>query len=304
MDSPPSPVNRRAMRLGTLAFAAALIAAAPAWAQSTLTLEANPVPIVDAQINGRPVRLEVDLTFPRGLALSTQAAERIGVRRVPFVGVRIALEGSDASIGGRVARPRITFRGTADDESTRAFSGVFAVPVSTRADGVIGPGVLPYDVVVVRLRPDQDGARDIAFSLSDEDEWVTRTQVGGQSVLVNFNPGVEGSIFNRTAARVFDASGGIQAAGALAEMPVALGLRTLMQPVTSALDVSGIPIGPSFARTNAPLLGADEADAVVVEAEPRDPPPARITLGRAALSNCSTITVERRTRRLTLRCAL
>lgn len=283
------------------AFAALLIAqATPALAQEAITLDASPVPIVEAEINGQPVRLEVDLRFPRGLALSTAAAERLRVRRIPLASARIGIEGSDATLRGRIARPRLLFNG---EEATRAFTGIFPATVSTGADGVVGPGVLPYDVVTIRLGPEPANARDIVFRLEDADDWEVQAQVGGHELRVQFDPGNRASVFNRSAARLFDHSGAIASAGELAQIPLILGLSTMMQPVETALTVEGLALGPAYARTNAPLLGATEDDAVLVSAEADDPPPPSVILGRDALAACSSISVDRRARRLTLRCA-
>jgi hypothetical protein len=289
---------------GFFVFLFALTCALPASAQTSITLNANPAPIIEAQINGQPVRLEVDLRFPRGLAMSRAAAERLRVRRVPFLGIGIGLEGSDATLSGRLARPRIVFPGGAemDTESTRAFAGIFPAPVSTRADGVIGPGALPYDVVTIILGPDPANARDIVFTLEDADIWAPDVDVGGERVRIMFGLSDRVSIFNRAASRRYDHSGAITSTGELAETPTILGLRTLMQPVETTLTMDGLPIAPAYARTNAPLLGATEEDAIVVRAEAEETPPA-IMLGRTALAGCSSIRVERRTRRMTLRCA-
>jgi hypothetical protein len=288
------------MRLGVFAFFAALwVCVTPAAAQSSITLDASPVPIVDAEINGRAVRLEVDLRLSGALALSQSAAERLRVRRVPFVAIRVGVEGSDSYLRGRAARPRIVFEGG----DSRAFAGIFPAPVTVRADGVVGPGALPYDIVTVRLGPDQPGARDMSFTLEDADNWTPRIEVGGREIEINFDVTKQATVFNRPAVRYFDGTGAIPAAGDLAEIQVILGLRTLMQPVTTELTVAGLPLSPAFARTNAALLGADEPDAVIVEADNGDETPPRITLGRAALSRCSSISVDRRSKRLTLRCA-
>lgn len=273
-----------------------LAVARPAAAQTSITLDANPIPIVDAHINGRAVRLEVDMRMPSALMLSTAAAERIGVQRVPLLQVRVNIDGG-GSMSGRLARPRLVFDGGA----SRAFAGIFPVPVTSNADGVIGPGALPYDVVTIRLGPDQAGARDIVFTLDDANRWVPQAQVGDATVNINFDVSQPASVFNRAAARHYDANGGIVSAGDLAERPVILGLRTLMQPVTTELSMQGLALGPSFARTNAPLLGAFEPDAVVVEAQTQSLPPA-ITLGREALSRCSSVSVDNHSKRLTMRC--
>ena len=289
---------------GILAFLLAIACAVPAMAQTSITLHADPVPIVEAEINGRPVRLEVDLRFPRGIAMSRAAAERLRVTRIPLLNISIGLEGSEATLRGRLARPRIVFPGGAemDMESTRAFAGIFPAPVSTRADGVIGPGALPYDVVTIVLGPEPANTRDIVFALEDPEDWRPSANVGGEQVRLIFGLGDRASVFNRAASRRYDQAGAISASGELTEAPVVLGLRTLMQPVQTALTVEGLPIAPAYARTNAPLLGATEEDAIVVRGETTETPPS-IMLSRAALAGCTTISVDRRTRRMTLRCA-
>jgi hypothetical protein len=175
--------------------------------------------------------------------------------------------------------------------------------VTSRADGVIGPGALPHDVITVVLGPEQPGSRDIVFVLEDLDQWFGTATVGGQSVRVLFNTGGNATVFNRPATRLFDAAGAIPASGEIARIDLALGLHTMMQPVRTSLNVEGLMLAPAMARTNAPLLGATEEDAIVVTGAADDPPPPAIALGRAALASCATIRVDRRARTLTLRCA-
>lgn len=288
------------MRLGLFGFITALSFAAPAWAQTSFTLDArNGPPVVEAQINGRDVRLEVDTRVPDMLAVSTPSAERIGLRRLPFAAVAVGIEGG-STIRGRIARPRISF----GERASRAFAGVFPAPASHVAEGLIGPGAMPYDVITITLDAEPAQAREIRFALEDADVWRVSTQVGGETLLVTFDVTNPASVFNRSAARLFDRAGAIPAAGELAETPMVLGLTTMMQPVTTELTVEGLTLAPAFARTNAPLLGALEEDAIVAAGETDAPPPS-LVVGRAALARagCSSISVHRRTRQLTLRCA-
>jgi len=288
------------MRLGLIAAALALAWCGGAWAQTSITLDARAGnPIIEATINGRPVRFEVDLRMANYLAVSNAAAERLRLRRVPFVAIRIGVDGSEATISGRIARPRIEFGG----EDSRAFSGIFPAPVTRRADGVIGPGALPYDAITVTLGDEQPGARDIVFALEDADNWRGSARVSGHDVDVLVNTGVEETVFNRTATRQFDADGAIPANGELANINLILGLYTLMQPVTTSLTVEGLALTPAMARTNAPLLGADEGADIIIVGN-ADPPPPSLALGRAALSRCAYIRVDRRARTMTLRCAV
>jgi hypothetical protein len=262
-----------------------------------LELGANPAPIVAARINGQEVRLEVDLRLPDVLVLNPTAAERLQVRRIPVLAVGVAIDDS-ASVRGRLARPRIVFSGGA----ARALTGIFPVPASERADGLIGPGALPYDVIIVRLGPGRPGEREIAFTLREADDWVGASRAGDLDLRVRFDVAHPASVFNRAAARALDASGAIVSAGDLVSTQVLLGLITQMQPVTTSLTIEGLVLGTTRARTNAPLLGADDPDALVVTAETENAEPPGVQLGRDALASCSSIMVTRATRRLVLRC--
>jgi hypothetical protein len=281
-----------------LLFLLVLGLAPAALAQTSITLEANPAPIVEATINGHAVRLEVDPRLPDILVLSRDTADRLGVRRLPLATVAVSVDGG-STILGRIARPRIRF----GERSSRAMAGIFPTPVTSRADGVIGPGALPFDVITINLGEIGGELRDIAFSLDDPDDWLIRSALGDERLNIRFAMVDRASVFNRTAARTLDDDGSIVAAGELAETPLILGLSTLMQPVTTDLALEGLALAPAFARTNAPLLGALEPDAIIVEAEGSNAPPASVMIGRAALERCASISVDRRARRLTLRCA-
>lgn len=268
----------------------------PAFAQASITLQADPVPIVAAQINGQPVRLEVDLRLADMLVLNPDAAARLGVRRLPFVGARAVLD--DSMIRGRVARPRIAFEGG----DARAIAGVFNVPATTRADGVIGPGALPYDIVRVALAAESANEREIVFPLADADNWQARATLAGLDVAFQFDIANSVTTFNRSASGRLDEIGAIAAAGAHSETPMLLGLRAQTQPVATALAIEGLPLSPGVARTRAPLLGALDDDTVVVVGEGQAPPP-RVWIGRNALAGCSSISVDRRRREMIVRCA-
>jgi len=93
------------MRAAVLIFMATLGFAASAAAQTSITLDARQgAPVVEAQINRRPVRLEIDPRMPDLLALSTSAAERLEVRRLPMASATVAIEGGGASASASVRR--------------------------------------------------------------------------------------------------------------------------------------------------------------------------------------------------------
>jgi hypothetical protein len=276
-------------------------AAGAAAAQTAIVLRANPTPIVDAVINGHPVRLEVDLRLPDVIFLSDAAANRLGVHTIPFVHARVAVD-DESAIRGRVARPRLVFAGGA---TARALTGVFAAPVSEAADGVIGPGVLPYDLVTVVLGEEPASSRDIVLTLSDPKRWRTQTHAGGLPVGLDFDLSRPSSLLNRSATRALDAAGLIAGDGEPAPRQFALGLSTMAQPIHTAITVEGFGLGQAFAQTHSPLFGALDEDTIVVTAPSSRNATPVVTLGREALSAsaCASISVNRSTRRLTLRCA-
>lgn len=284
------------MRFATLLLCAIILAAPPATAQSSLTLSADPVPIVEAEINGRQVRLEVDLRLPDVIVLNPDVARRLGVRRVPLLAAGVGLD--DALIRGRIARPRIVFAGAG---STRAMTGIFSVPASHRADGLIGPGALPYDIVRIELRPALEGDREMSFVLVDADIWEPTISVGILDVEVSFDLANASSTFNRTAAVLLDDAGAIVPDGAHSETSMLLGLRAQTQPVRTELTVAGLGLGPVVARTRSPLVGATDEETIVVRAE-ADAPQPTLWVGREALARCSSISVDRNSRLLSLRC--
>lgn len=296
MISPGSHPSKPPMFLRTLALLAGLCLATPALAQTSITLRAAPVAIVEAQINGQPVRLEVDPRLPDVLVLNPAAAQRLRVQRVPFVGARVSLD--DSYIRGRIARPRIEF-GAAG--ASRAMTGIFNVPATDRADGVIGPGVLPYDIVRIELGGGGSG-RTIQFPLANTDIWQISAELGGLNLQAVFDLNNAPSTFNRSASTHLDQSGAIASEGELSEISMLLGLRAQTQPVQTSLTLQGLPLSPAVARTRAPLQGALDEETLVVTAEGEETPP-RVWVGRSALAMCSAISVNRRARMLTLECA-
>ena len=70
-----------------LAAIAALLAPAAQAQSAAIVLEANPIPIVEVEINHQPVRLQVDPALPDILVMNTATAERLGLRNLPLAQV-------------------------------------------------------------------------------------------------------------------------------------------------------------------------------------------------------------------------
>ncbi|MEJ0058256.1 MAG: hypothetical protein WDM79_01085 [Terricaulis sp.] len=162
----------------------AWMAATPALAQvSALDLRADPVAIIEATINRRPVRLQVDPRMPDALTLNASAAQRLGVRNLPMVRARLVVD--DASLLARLARPEVRF---ANGREKRAMALIFATDLVEGADGVIGPGALAYDVVTISFGQPRAAVRARTFTLADADMWFpTFALTPETSARVDFN---------------------------------------------------------------------------------------------------------------------
>ena len=177
LKTPCSPSTKAAMRLGILAFLALF---APGRAGRGADLDharGRAGPDHRREINGRPVRLEVDPRMPDMLALVTAAAERLGVRRLPF-----------AQVAGRHRRRRQHARAhrpsahllwrTRRAQFRRRVSRAGQHPRRRRHRP--GLAALRHRHHHARRRR-RRAARDIVLPLEDADIWSTQAQVGGQS---------------------------------------------------------------------------------------------------------------------------
>ena len=280
------------------ALAGALLLSPAAFADE-ITIRAAPAPIVTAQVNGRPARLQIDPMLPDVAVFNPASATRLGVRPTPVLRIRVDLD--DASIPGRVASARIVF---ANGKTARALAGLFSAPYSTveGVDGAIGPGVLPYDHVRIVLRDGPTGAGARAFALADADIWSVPVPLAGARATLRFNVTRSETVLSRSAGTLLNNAALITPAGDLVPLTYPLGLSTTAQPVRATSLIGGFAFGPTLARTGAPLGSPDGVDVVTVTAHRRKPPAYVVTLGRAALTACSDIEVDRPTRRLTVHC--
>jgi hypothetical protein len=269
-------------------------------AQTELVLQAAPVPIITVQIDGMSVNLEVDTQSPEGVVMINSAtARRLGLRPAIFGRLRVGVDGSETELNGRVARPSITLP---DGHEVRAVVGIFGVPVSSRADGVIGVDTLPYEAVTIVLGETAPAERTIVLPTLNPGSWRARAQVNGRDYVIGLHLERGATVFNRRASALLDEAGLLHADGALVEGTAILGLTTTMQPVRTDLRIEGLALGTTLARINGPLLGAIEEDALIVTATAPTPSEPAVFLGREALSRCSSITSSRSERTLTLRC--
>jgi hypothetical protein len=275
------------------------VALAPGAARAdAIVLHATPIPVVDVQVNGRPARFEVDTTLPDVAVINPAAAARLQVRPAPMI--RAAVTSDDLSITGRVARPRIVF---SNGEASRSLAGLFGAPYRVGdLDGAIGPGVLPFDRVRIVLRPGGGGAHHRTLPLTAGESWRFAAPVGDAQGALVFNLARNESVLSRAATSLFERLALMTPTGDVSLTQYPLGLSTRTQPVRTAQTLAGFALGPTLARTTAPLLAPDGIDTVVVTPGGRERPVYEITLGREALAGCGEMIWERRTKRIVITC--
>lgn len=286
----------KAPSFALVAIVAALVVPAASAQELVLQATAAAPPIVETTVNGQPVRLEVDPRAPDIVVLNPDAATRLKLFDIPLVQVAISVEGG--TIAGKAARPNIRY---ANGKTTRANTLHFKQPVTDAADGIIGPGSLPWDAVTLVLDPEAETDKLHVFALKDPDHWFFKTLIApGQEAEVRLDVRRNGALLNRSLTNALQ--GVVRPAGALAETPLILGLSTRTQPVETdaAIALDGMPLKSILARTSAPIASPGDNVVVVVGGKPEPP---GVIVGRETLAGCRSARVDRKARTLTLACA-
>ncbi|MBI1251769.1 MAG: hypothetical protein GC189_09885 [Alphaproteobacteria bacterium] len=276
------------------------LCAAPAWADDLVLDASAGAPVIETEINGRPVRLLVDTRLPDIAVINPAAAQRLRLRRVPLTSAAVGLDG-ESVLQGRIARPSIRF---ANGEQKRLLAGLFGVNAAARADGVIGPGGLPYDHVTIALRQGPRAAHAHVIALRTADVWEWRETIAGVDMTITFDVDRRETVFSRRAAERLVAHGTLAPHGAVSSMPFIIGVSITAQPVTAreGFSVSGFAPGPALAHTSQPLSVPQDADAIIVTGQSENEQPPPVNIGRAALSACSHIVSDREAKTLTVYC--
>jgi hypothetical protein len=284
-----------------------LLLAAPAGA-ADLTVDAASGFLIEATINGQRVRLRVDPETSGYIILNPETVARIGLRR-SMLGSRtqigpVRLTGSskvaEVEIGGVTGDRRVVWL-----TDRRAIEG---------ADGLIGPADLPYDRVTFSLGDARAG--EATFELPMEFE----RSYGLFFPMILGEEEVRFQLTLTKAETMATAGAGAHLAalndgawiGDPRDQLIDFGVIRPVRPLALARPVSlnGLDVGRLLVRTGdnrgsltlPPEPDADP-DEVVVAGASRQRARFNVTLGRDRLSQCSRLTWDNGTRRMTLSCA-
>lgn len=270
--------------------------------------------VVPAVVNGAPGRIRIDPAVPSIAMLGPEWGGRAGLRPSLFafaylVGPQQVNAVSDVT---RIA----VGEGT---EPRRRRVGWTQLAYAANADGVIGPGGLPQDVIRFVLRDSLPGERTVALPMVDEGGlfggWghlYGRIELDGRALKIRFDPFHPRTLATAGAAVRLAAAHDGTIGGETESLEIGFGIarpvRTLrlgtplaIGPIT--LTTLGVRTSDFGSADSIREEGGDPDEIVVTGSRGRNRDRDRIALGADSLSRCSAIIFDKRAREIRMTCA-
>ncbi len=280
----------------------------------TVHVAAGGEPLIEARVNGEPVRLLLALDGPRILLMNGSAAERLALRANPLLSRGVSLDVAGHHARGRTGRATVSAEGR--NEFRQRVIWFPDLELSALADGVIGPaGLRDFDMLTVSFSSAGNAFSEHVFTGLRGMEWRGQATAEDIELRVSFSlsqPSALGSQYRRLERR-----GLIERAdGSLGLEPFAfLGHMLAYRHQNVSLAPGGI--APEsfirFARSEEvasegrsamtdPARPDSGVERIVVQGEGSPQGPVHVTLGRETLSQCAEIAFDYRTDTITVRC--
>lgn len=289
-------MDLRPIALALFVFASSALAHA-----DELRLDASQgAPMVQATVNGRPVRLIVDTTLPALAVLTPDAATRLGVRRIPIVTAQMELDG-DAVLQGRIGRPEIVF---GNGRTRRTVVALLRAEAELGADGLIGPGALEYDNVRFVLHPGAQTGRTRDIQLRTANHWLWDDDIADHEVVATIDLGRRQSLLGRRLTERLVEDGVLSPVDGIWRTTFRLGIGMNVQTLAPRSGANDLALGEIIGHTDDILFPPEalEDDIIVVEGRSGRSLGPTLYLGRSALAGCSEITYDRNAGQLRLSC--
>jgi len=293
------------MRLMSFLLVAMLL---PATARAEdLTVDAASNFLIDATINGQPVRLRVDPETSGYIILNPATVERIGLRRSMLrsrtqIGP-VRLTGSSkvaaVSIGGVTGDRRLVW---------------IDRPAVDGADGLIGPADMHYERVTFTLGPARAGEAAFEMPMDFERSFglFHAATLGEHAFRFHFSLRKPWSLATAGAGAALATLHGGDWSGEALEQTIEFGVvrpvraMTLRRPVElQGFAIAALRVRTGDNRGNLSLPPEPDADPdeVVVTGESRQRAAFVVHVGMDRLSRCSSLVWDNGSRQLTLHCA-
>jgi hypothetical protein len=272
------------------------------------TLILGPDLISPATVNGKPVRIQVNLTAERTLIVNAEAAGRIG------------LQSNTSRAKGVIGHQRFSA------SSTSAEYVIGGMPIKSRilwydtistpgADAVVGPAGVTQDVITVQLRAAQDGERTFTLPLIMVQEKYgrmgTMVKIGEQAVAVGWSLNRDSTLVTAAAAADLANSNGGHFMGEKRKESV---VYDVQRPVRTMDIARPFGIGPIQLSRVTAWVGEygdisrvpddqDDPNEIVVTAKGSKIKSFHaIVIGRNDMAHCSSITYDKPGRQIRMVC--
>lgn len=288
------------------ACAAAFLLLPETAAAADLVVDAASNFLVDARINGHPVRLRVDPETSGYVILNPETVARIGLRR-SMLGSRtrigpVRLTGSskvaEVAIGGVTGNRRVVW---------------IDRPAVAGADGLIGPADMPYDRVTFTLGATRGGEATFVLPMEYERSFglFFPLTLGERAFRFQFSLTKPATLATAGAGAHLASLYGGSWTGAARDQAIEFGVVRPVRPLAlrQPLDLQGFRLGELLVRTgdnrgNLSLPPEPDADPdeAVVTAGSRQRAAFVVHVGMDRLAQCSRLVWDNAARRMTLNC--
>ncbi|WP_326523312.1 hypothetical protein [Sphingomonas sp.] len=270
--------------------------------------------IVPATVAGLPAQLLVDPGAPSLVMVSGEMAKRAQLRPGPFA---MAWLIGPVRVPGRTAVVRVDLGSGVEKKRI----GWTERPYITGVDGAVGPGGLKDDVVRFVLRAAVPGEREHALPLVDGGGvfggavgLFAQVEIDGAPVRIRFDLRRRDTMTSAGTALTLARANAGTLAEARRPAEIAFGVERPVRRMTLGRPLA---IGPlSLTQIDVRTTDFGNADGIAGEGTAPDPEEVvvtakgqrdrsrdRITVGADALERCSSITFDKRTKLVRLRCA-
>lgn len=262
--------------------------------------------ILAARVAGVPGKLRLTPWAPAAPTLNPDYAQKVGLKGGWF---GFAVKVGTVKVTGKSGVTKLSF----DDLDYKRRVVWFDRRYETGADGAIGPGGIPADVIRFDLRGPQPGERRATLPLVQNlfQPTYARIDVGGRTITVLFDPQHARTLATAGAGAAIAAANGGKLLTGQGRAEIAFGIerpvRTLKLDRPLAVgpmrfDSFSVRIADGGSVSGIPDDNADPDEIVVTAGKKRKSRDVLI-IGRDQLDSCSSIVFDKRAKTIALTCA-